>query len=145
MKGPILHTSYVTGRIVFNTIKRKFLSALPSCLKWNSHSSLNLNFGHVYVAHPVSYAAPSEHKETPVLSKHLSNISPLSHHSTQICLLLQSRIWPVTDSSFTALRRAPFKVWEASVWEEKMRKVWKIFLYSLFPGTCVFRDQMWAN
>lgn len=76
----ILHTSYVTGRIVFNTINRKFLSALPSCLKWNSQSGLNLNFGHVYVAHQVSYAAPSEHKETSVPLFWLS-ICLIYHHS----------------------------------------------------------------
>lgn len=87
MKGSILlsvsvlHTSYVTGRIVFNTIKRKFLSALASCLKWNSLSDLNLNFGHVYVAHQQSpYAAPSEHKETSVLL-FWPSICLIYHHS----------------------------------------------------------------
>lgn len=87
MKGSILlsvsvlHTSYVTGRIVFNTIKRKFLSALASCLKLNSLSDLNLNFGHVYVAHQQSpSAAPSEHKETSVLL-FWPSICLIYHHS----------------------------------------------------------------
>ncbi len=56
--------SYVTGRIVFNTIKRTFISALPSCLKWNSQSGLN--FGLVYVAHGQSPTLFPQHKETSV-------------------------------------------------------------------------------
>lgn len=151
MKGPILlsisilHTSYVTGRIVFNTIKRKFLSALPSCLKWNSQSGLNLNFVHVYVAHQVSYAAPSEHKEAsvPLFWPSICLIyhhSPIIPHRSAFC----SNQWKDLACDWQ-LWEGPFKVREASAWAEKMRKVWKICLYSLFTETFVFRGQMWAN
>lgn len=137
----VLHTPYVTGRIVFNTIKRKFLSALPSCLKWNSQSGLNLNFGHVYVAHRQSpYAALSEHKETSVSLFWLSvcliyQHSPIIPAWSAFCSNQWKDLacdWQLIYSSEKGPLRSERPVPRQRRWEK-----YEKCLYSLFPGTFV--------